>query len=110
MRSLMHLYVDVGYVEGAAEVFDKNGARTTITGLIADLWTWQKFRTAMITVCEADPVFPAFAMAVLSDATFLFNDATSRINDVKLIQEQLESDQLPANERKEQVARKSKKK
>lgn len=102
VRSLLHLYVDVGYVEGATEVFDKNAARATITGVITDLWSWPKFRLAMYAVAEKDPIFPDFALAVLSDATFLFNDATGRLNDVKIIQEQLAADTLPPREREAQ--------
>jgi hypothetical protein len=87
--SLIHHYIAVGYVESTTEVFDKNNARSSVTSLLLDLWTWPRFRTALYDVGARDPVFGDFALAFLSDAVFLFNDSLGRLHDVKLLQQQL---------------------
>ena len=88
--SLVHHYIAVGYVEGATEVFDKNNARSSVTSLLMEFWSWPRFRDAMYAVGTSDAQFSDFALAFLSDAVFLFNDSLGRLHDVKLLQLQLD--------------------
>jgi hypothetical protein len=46
-RALVHLFIAVGYVEGARRVFDKDSARASLLDLIRHLWLWPSFREAL---------------------------------------------------------------
>eukprot|EP00054_Salpingoeca_dolichothecata_P023244 m.154283 g.154283 ORF g.154283 m.154283 type:complete len:1056 (-) comp24623_c0_seq9:11-3178(-) len=104
-QGLLQLYVDVGYVEGALEVFDKNSARYRIALIIQEMWASQPFRQAMFKEAKNKDKWHGYVKAMLSDAIFLFNDGLSRVSDVRGMQLQMADKQAwnakPAGERME---------
>lgn len=89
MVGLIKLFVDVGYVEETVDVFDKNQARTRVGEVLKEFIQVQRFRTEFQALCAQNDLFHPFALALLSDATFLLNDSLGRLSDVQGMQRQM---------------------
>ncbi|KAF8305671.1 hypothetical protein DL93DRAFT_2089352 [Clavulina sp. PMI_390] len=89
MPVLMRFYVDVENTGASSQFYDKFDSRRNVAYIFKCVWNTPAHRKALSTEAHNTERFVRFANLLMNDATYLLDEALSKLSEIKSIQEEM---------------------
>lgn len=92
LPALMSVFIDIEHTGRASQFYEKFNTRELVANVLKVLWRDPHYRSQLVTESQSQPdFFVKFVALLLNDATFLLDEALSKLLEVHKLQNSQES-------------------